>query len=472
MIPENLRFGGGVAESALNPIVAAILLIAGLLILVLPRNKALTPFLLTAFLIPSDQVLVLMGLHFPLLRLLLLFAGLRLLLIKVQGQGPLLSGGVNKIDKVVILLALTSAIAGILLNRNAQAVVYQLGLLYTAFGVYFFLRCMIRNQDDVIKTIRTFAVIAAVLGCIMLYEQLAHGRNPYALLGGAKASYFAMDLGRDGKVRATATFGTPILAGTLGAVLMPLFVGLWTSKREHRLIAAIGFLGATLMVGASHSSTPAFAYLFGLLGLCLWPLRNRTRAIRWGIVILLIGLQAAMKAPVYHLITRMSISGSSYHRYALIDETVRHFGEWWLFGTNNNANWGWDMWDTCDEYVSRAVSSGLLGLILFIAIIVLGFKYLGNARKATTDKKEALFLWAMCAALLAQTMAFLGVSYWDQSIVGWYAFLAFVSIIAVPMATKANEPQLGSTRREDALEPVIVRTWQRPVTPRSRIYAR
>ena len=472
MIPENLRLGGGVAESALNPLVAVILIIAGLLILVLPRNKALTPFLLTAFLIPSDQVLVLMGLHFPLLRLLLLFAGLRLFLIKIQGQGSLFSGGVNKIDKVVILLALTTAVVGILLNRSTQAVVFQLGTLYTAFGVYFFLRCMIRDEGDVIRTIRTFAIIAAMLGGIMLYEQLAHGRNPYALLGGAKASYFAMDIGRDGKVRATATFGTPILAGTLGAVLMPLFVGLWKSKREHRLIALVGFLGSTLMVGASHSSTPAFGYLFGLLGLCLWPIRSMTRAIRWGIVVLLVGLQMVMKAPVYHLITRFSFSGSSYHRYALIDETVRHFGEWWLIGTNNNPNWGWDMWDTCNEYVSRAVSGGLLGLVLFITILVLGFKYAGNARKAATDKNEAFFFWAMCAALLAHTMSFLGVAYWDQSIVGWYALLAFISAMAVPMATRAPVPQLGTLRAGDSPAPAIVRAWQRPATPRPRIYAR
>jgi hypothetical protein len=436
--PDNLRYGGGVDATILNPIVALILVITGLLILFLPRSKALIPFLLTSFLIPADQVLVIAGLHFPLLRILIVFGIIRIFLIRMQGQGRMFSGGVNKIDKAMILLSLTTAAAGTLLFQTTQALIFQLGNLYSAFGAYFFLRCLIRDHDDVVRAIRAFAVIVAVLGGIMLFEQLAGGRNPYALLGGAKALYFAMDLGRDGKVRATGSFGTPILAGTFGAVLLPLFIGLWLSDRKQRGVAVLGILGATLMVGASHSSTPALGYLFGLLGLCLWPVRSMTRAIQWGIVITLVGLQMVMKAPVYHLITRFDFSGSSYHRYALIHQTVLHFREWWLIGTANNANWGWDMWDTANQYVATAVSGGLLSLILFVAIIVYGFKYLGKARQAATDKRQALFFWALGSALFAQTLSFLGISLWDQSELEWYVLLAFISAIAVHQAQAAN----------------------------------
>src|SRR5258708_26374392 len=119
-----------------------------------------------------------------------------------------------------------------------------------------------------------------------------------------------------------------------------------------------------------------------------------TRAIRWGIVITLVALQMVMKSPVYGLITRIDISGSSYHGFGLIDQSARHFWDWWLLGTKSNVDWGWDMWDTSNQYVLSAISGGLLGLILFIAIIVFGFKSLGRAREAAAEKKQKLFLWA------------------------------------------------------------------------------
>jgi hypothetical protein len=161
------------------------------------------------------------------------------------------------------------------------------------------------------------------------------------------------------------------------------------------------------------------------------------RIIRWGMVITLVSLHMVMKAPVWHLITRIDISGSSYHRYALIDQTIRHFGDWWLIGTNSNRAWGWDMWDTANQYVATAVSSGLLGFILFMAILVYGFKYLGKARRTATNKRQALFFWALGSALLAHVVSFFGISYWDQSVVGWYALLAFIGAVAVPQKADA-----------------------------------
>src|SRR6185437_14532755 len=220
--------------------------------------------------------------------------------------------------------------------------------------------------------------------------------------------------------------------GTFGAVLLPVFVGLWMSDRKQRRAALLGILGATAMAVASHSSTPAFAYVMGIVGLCLCPIRGMLRIVRWGIAVTLVGLQIVMKAPVSHLITRIHISGDSYHRYALINESVRHFWDWWLIGTKSTANWGWDMWDTANQYVATAVSSGLLGLILFIAIIVYGFKYVGHARKAAPNKGEALFFWALGSALFATILSFFGISLWDQSVLGWYALLAVISAVAAP----------------------------------------
>ena len=67
---QHLHFGGGVSETVLNPVVFAVVLIAGVLICVWPRQKAAMAFLVAALLIPEDQVLLIGPAHFPMLRVL------------------------------------------------------------------------------------------------------------------------------------------------------------------------------------------------------------------------------------------------------------------------------------------------------------------------------------------------------------------------------------------------------------------
>jgi len=148
----------------------------------------------------------------------------------------------------------------------------------------------------------------------------------------------------------------------------------------------------------------------------------------------LIFLHLVMKAPVWALIGRTDlISGSSgYHRFVLVDQFIRRFGDWWLMGTKDNASWGWDMWDSANQYVAIGVDAGLFPLLCFVAAIVFGFKYLGIARKASMrNKREELFRWALGAALFSHLIAFVGISYFDQTVVAWYGLLAMISAIAV-----------------------------------------
>jgi hypothetical protein len=426
--------------------VALVMIVSGVLMLFLPHRKVIVPFLLASILIPADQVLVIAGLHFPVLRVLILFGLIRILILKLQGKS-VFSGGLNKIDLSLILLSVTNAVAGVLLFKTSQAFVFQVGALYSALATYFLLRCVIRDHEDVVRAIRTLAFIVVVLSGVMICEQLMNGWNPYFFLGGARGNW-AME--RDGAIRAMGSFGQPLLAGTFGAVAVPLFLGLWLKENRYRLTAVIGMVGATTMTIASHSSTCLTGLLAGLLALCLWPVRSMMRLIRWGLVITLVSLHMVMKAPVWHLISRIDFTGgsSSWQRYNLIDTCIWHFWDWWLVGTSSNGDWGWDMWDTANQYVSDAYSGGLLGLIFLVAIIVCGFKYVGRARQAATDKQQALFLWALGATLFAYTISFIGISLWDQSIVEWYMLLALIGVVAVPRAQTVNG------KIEAAVEPI------------------
>jgi len=430
--PKNLRFGGGLAETVLNPAVLLLILVAGVLMCILPRKQAMLAFLVASILIPMDQVLLIGGMHFPMLRLLVLFGAVRIFRDRNTSRYKIFSGGLNKIDLSVILLTVFTAVNGILLFQQSGAVIFQLGNVYTVFGIYFLLRFLIRDDDDIVRMIRTLACIAAFVAVIMAWE-IKTGHNPYAMLGGSNSSFYADLMQRDDRFRAMGCFGHPILAGTFGAILVPLFVLLWRRGKKDRVLAAVGIVSSIIIVLTSNSSTPVLAYAGGVFAIFLWPIRRWMRVVRWSLVFLLVSLHMVMKAPVWHLISRIDISGGSsgYHRYMLIDQCIRHFSDWWLIGVKSTYDWGWDMWDTANQYVSTCDASGLLPFLLFLATIVYGFKYLGKARTVVRDKQKQLFLWAMGACLFANVVSFVGISYWDQTQVVWYGLLAAISAAAL-----------------------------------------
>jgi hypothetical protein len=309
--------------------------------------------------------------------------------------------------------------------------------------VYFLLRFLIRDEGDIWRTIQTLAYVAAFVAAIMTYEQ-ATGHNPYAVLQGAQVARYARLAVRDDRFRAQGPFSHSILAGTFGAVLIPLFVALWSRGRKYRRIAVVGIIAGTVITLACNSSTPVLGYAAGVFALCLWPARQWMRVIRWGVVLTLVALHLVMKAPVWHLISRIDITGgsSSWHRFMLVDQCIRHFGDWWLIGVKDTSVWGWDMWDTANQYVSVCENSGLLPFLLFLAVLAYGFKSLGRARRAAgNDKKPAMFMWALGSALFANAVAFFGISYYDQTMVAWYALLAMI-----PAAMSVPKHQLHQSR--------------------------
>jgi hypothetical protein len=456
MGPNHLKFGGGPSQTILNPVVLIVVLLAGVLICVSPRKRALTAFLVASLLIPMDQLLMIGPAHFPMLRILVLFGIIRVIRDKAAAKLQVFSRGVNKIDIAVILMTVFVALNGWLLFMESGALFNEIGNLYTIFGVYFLMRCLIRDEADVVNAIQTLAWVAVVVAAVMI-DELATGHNPYALLGGARVWQYASLAVREDRFRAQGPFGHSILAGTFGAVLLPLFVGLWWKARKYRAVAALGIVSSVVITVACNSSTPVLGCAAGVLALGLWSVRRWLRAVRWGIVAVLISLHLVMKGPVWSLIEKIDITGgsSSWHRYMLVDQCIRHFGDWWLFGIKDTSVWGWDMWDTANQYVSVCENSGLIPFLLFMASLIYGFKYLGRALRAVgKDRKTALFIWALGSALFANAIAFFGISYFDQTMVAWYGLLAMIpAVIAVRPKTEVNEVPLSVPSRQPHLAP-------------------
>lgn len=154
------------------------------------------------------------------------------------------------------------------------------------------------------------------------------------------------------------------------------------------------------------------------------------RVVRWGLVIGIIVLNFAMHAPVWWVLAHIDLAGGSagHHRAELVDNFVRHFSEWWLIGTKDYASWGFLMKDISNQYVAEGETGGLISFVCIIAVIALSFRRIGICRKLVQgDRKKEWYFWLLGAALFSHTVAFLGISYFDQTVYAWYALLAMVT---------------------------------------------
>jgi hypothetical protein len=328
------------------------------------------------------------------------------------------------VDRVVVLWSVWSLVAVFLQWMELQAFVKLLGDFLDALGAYLVVRYLIPDGEAVRRTIKTLAVICAIHAVCMIIEQFTR-INVF----GHVAGVWINSAVRDGKVRSAGTLGA-LTAGPLGGLVIPMFLWLWTEKKS-RMAACTGVVGATAMVIASNTSTSLMAFGASLWGLAFWPLRKRMRLVRWGIVAMVVGLHLVMKGPVWSLIERIDLAGgsSSYHRYMLVDNCIRHFSDWWLLGCNDYDTWGFQMWDLCNQFVAVAYMGGLVGLVSFILIYSRSFGALGRARKQVDgDRRQEWFLWCLGATLFANLAASFGINYLAQLLVLLFPVLACISV--------------------------------------------
>lgn len=434
--PQSHTFGGGISQTTIHPVALAVVLIAMLLILVLPRKYAIFPLLCAIFFVPLGQSVFALGVHWLAPRIIVLTGLLRVAILKAQSKTELITDWPNPADRAFIGCVLCEAVAFVLLYRQTDALVNQFGFLIDFLCAYVVLRVLIKDEADVYRALKCMAVITVVLGLCMVREQLTV-KNIFGLLGG----FPLVPEIREGKIRSQASFQHSLTAGTFAATLVPLFLFLWVKGRA-RLMSLLGLFGCTVMTICSNSSTPLLAYVAGVFAICFWPFRRKMRAVRWGMVVSLLLLQLCMKAPVWMLIARVDLTGGSsgYHRAELVDQFIRHFSDWWLIGTKDAATWGWDLWDQQNQYVDVGETGGLAAFVLFIAMITRACARIGNARKLASRRKEEWGLWLLGSAMFANLVGFFGINYFDQSKVGWFVLLAAISAATAPFL-RSPEPK-------------------------------
>ncbi len=393
----------------------SLMVLLAALTLAVPRRYMLIAFVIAACFVPTDQRLVVAGLDFTALRVLVLAGVLRIML-----RGECRRVTWNRFDVLVLAWALCGAFIYVLLWASFSAMVNRMGFLFDVLGLYWIFRQHFASADDIAMSVRSIAVCGLLLSGLVAMEWFT-GSNPFAMLGSQVTKI------RHGRVRCQASFPHAIMLGLFWANMVPLFAGFLLREKKRFLLIA-GMSAAVFIVVASGSSTPIMTLMqIGLLLFC-FRYRRYSAVAFWCMVGALFSLHFVMNHSVWHLICRINVfSGSTgWHRYYLIDQAIKHLGEWAVLGTRNTEHWGTGLGDVTNQYILEGVRGGLATLILFIAMLSTGVRMLVKLSMSSDSGGDRWLAWGMFCALLGHCVSFVGVSYFGQITMLLYFTLACV----------------------------------------------
>jgi len=424
----------GISEFAdktlVNPIGLTLLLLLVLAMLCVPRRHTLLVLLAGMSFMAIGQRLVILSLDFGFLRILVLAGWVRILL-----RGETLKFYWNRLDAYILAWNVATFIL-YLVTHGLQTFVFKLGNTFDSVLVYFLLRYLIRDFEDVKSLINASAITAIVVSFFFFYEFTTRS-NVFSVFGGVPA----ITVIREGKLRCQGAYAHPILAGCFWAILAPLMASRALQRGPGRLLSILGLLSATLIVALSNSSTPIVGMMTACIGFMFFPLRRSMRQVRWAIVIFLILMQSTMIAPIYTLIGRITLSQGStgYHRVAIIEASIKYLNEWIWVGTANINHWRIFRNDITNKYVVEGINGGCIGLGLFIMLIVTGFSNVGKLwRAAASSSGDLLIAWSIGVSLCVHLMNFIGVFYFGQIETLWNLSLVLTTISPIAMSQRGR----------------------------------
>jgi len=422
-----------------GPTILVVLLLA-IATFVVPRKYLVAPYVLGACFVPADQRVMIASLDFTMLRILIVAGVLRVFL---RGEQQVIKW--NTFDKLVLCWAFCGTVIYAIQWMDMRAVIFKCGVLFEAIGLYWLFRQYVRSWHDIFFIVKLLAICALITAPLVALEWVS-GQNPFRILGRVMTDQ------RDGwwRYRCQASFPISIIMGLFWATLVPMFVGM-ARIGENRLLYCSAIIAGVFSVTASASSTSVSTLLMILPLLFLFRWRHYTRFGAMAFVLLLIAFHIQSSRPVWYLFARLRLIGSStgWHRYHLIDQALKHFGEWALLGVRSSRHWGFGLGDVTNQYILEGIRGGLITLILFLVVIVMAFLTLARSFRWSPSREHQHIAWCLFVSLVGHCVAFIGVSYFGQIIMLWYLMLAFVAFL---YGCKVRRPD----KRRLARKPVVV----------------
>ena len=424
-------------QDLLHPIGVGVLCCCIAAIFIAPRKYLFLPIVLLIASFPSAQRIIIFTLDFNFLRIALLCAVVRIVIRSEFSNIRLIP-----VDRVLIYYVIWGIVAYGLLFGSFNALVTRTGYMLEIFCAYLVARVCVLNWVDLRRIGLAFGILSLPAAFLFYWEE-STGRNLMHVFGGVPE----FTLVREDRVRAQGPFSHPIMAGMFWSGCLAWIVA---AKSLATNTAAISlFIGSILaIVVFTASSTPVMAVAVFLLGLWLFLFRSQIRTIQISVLVALMVLQIFMNAPVWHLISRINLTGGStgWHRYHLIDQAVARVFEWGLLGVRSTAHWGTGLGDVTNQYILEGVRGGLLGMGLFIAFGWKLFSMVGTRIKEGANREVQWRYWLCGTALFVHAVSFLAVSYFGQMAAAFFFCCgATVSLAAIPrtettLVTSYNKP--------------------------------
>ena len=153
----------------------------------------------------------------------------------------------------------------------------------------------------------------------------------------------------------------------------------------------------------------------------------------------------------------------------MIDGFIRNFDEWWLLGTRDYSKlWAQNFDSLTNQFVLEGAEGGLLTLVLFVVLLVLGFRGVGHiARSVGESRFRQVAAWMLGAALFAHCASFIAVSYFGQIVMLLYLTLAAIASLSPTHRRFATARSRASRHSLCTSERRFSEATQRPVSVRT-----
>ena len=267
----------------MNSIGVSIVTLLGAVVLFAPRRSALVGMMGGVLYLTEQQAIDVLGLNVTAIRLLEVMG-----IARVMVRREFSMSNVNGIDRALLMFYGYTTLVFLIRSSVGQA--ETVGSMVDATFLYFTFRGFIRNIDELKWFLRVFVIVLAPYVALLSVEMLTRA-NPFGLLG-ARTWNFEL---RSGRIRCMGSFRHPALLGTLGASLLPLYIGLFLTKRNR--IRAFGGISLCLgVVVLSNSGGPLSGAAMGVVGWLFWIARTKMFIVRRILVGTFVFLALVMKA--------------------------------------------------------------------------------------------------------------------------------------------------------------------------------
>ncbi len=409
----------------MNNLAIAFTIVNATALLTIPRKYAFLPLIIGACYMTRAQGFDIGSASFNVVRMLIFIGFIRIIL---RNERPIGLG--NIIDKMVLFWAAAAISSSIFHQEISSALVYRLGLVYDICGIYFLCRIFCQSYDELIFLIRATVVLLLPIATAMLIEQIKTF-NMFSYFGGVSQ----IPPIREGRIRAQGPFSHPILAGTVGAICLPLSICIWN---KHKKTSLLGNIVCITIIYCSSSSGPVLSTMAAIGALLLWKFRKKMKFFKWIGVISYILLDLMMNRPAYYIMSSIDVAGGStgWHRARLIQSAFEHINEWWAGGTDYTRHWmptgvSWspNHTDITNYYIKMGVIGGLPLMIALIAIFWFSYKSLGKLIEYEIDDTSVskFTFWALGSSLFAIVTTSVSVNFFDQSFLFVYLIIALIS---------------------------------------------